>query len=166
MLLKFFTIQYSLIAIITVKDSTVCSISMYCITSFSDIITLSSLILLPHTTVMGSDPLLVGKLVVNNINDVIFYLIVSCVCNLVDHVILYCLQSSVGRAVTDIATETSRVVAQVVQPAVAIVSIRDAPILVLYRTTSIKPIPALLMVSAISVVCVHIIDHKALKFSN
>ena len=44
--------------------------------------------------------------------------------------ILYCLQSSVGRAVTDIATETSRVVAQVVQPAVAIVSIRDPPILV------------------------------------
>lgn len=34
-----------------------------------------------------------------------------------------CVQSSVGRAVTDIATETSRVVAQVVQPAVAIVSI-------------------------------------------
>ena len=143
---------------------------MYCITSFSDIITLSLLILLPHTTVMGSDPLLVGKLVVNNINDVIFYLIMSCVCNLVDHVILYCLQSSVGRAVTDIATETSRVVAQVVQPAVAIVSIRDAPILVLYRTstTSIKPIPALLMVSANSVffVYIHIVDLKALKFSS
>ena len=44
--------------------------------------------------------------------------------------ILYCLQFSVGRAVTDIATEISHVVAQVVQPAVAIVSIRDAPILV------------------------------------
>ena len=51
--------------------------------------------------------------------------------------ILYCLQSSVGRAVTVIAMETSCVVAQVVQPAVAIVSIRDAPVLVLYCTTSI-----------------------------
>ena len=69
---------------------------------------------------------------VNNINDVIFYLIVytACVCNLVDHVILYCLQSSVGSVVTDIATEISHVVAQVVQPAVAVVSIRDASILV------------------------------------
>ena len=80
--------------------------------------------------------------------------------------ILYCLQYSVGRAVMDIATETSCVVAQVVQPAVAIVSIRDAPILILYRTTCIKPTPALLVVSANSVVCVHIIDHKALKFSS
>ena len=87
------------------------------------------------------------------------------VCNLVDHVIFYCLQSSVGRAVTDIATETSHAVAEVVQPDVAIVSIRDAPILVLYRTTGIEPIPAFLMVSANTVVCLHIIDHKDISIA-
>ena len=87
------------------------------------------------------------------------------VCNLVDHVIFYCLQSSVGRAVTNIATETSHAVAEVVQPDVAIVSIRDAPILVLYRTTGIEPIPAFLMVSANTVVCLHIIDHKDISIA-
>ena len=49
---------------------------------------------------------------------------------------------------------------------IRIVSIRDAPVLVLYRTTDIKPIPALLVVSANSVVCVHIIDHKDISISS
>ena len=93
-------------------------------------------------------------------------IIVYVLCNLMDHVIFYCLQSSVGRVVTVIATENSHVVAQVVQPAVAIVNIRDAPVLILYRTTGIEPIPAFLMVSANSVVCVHIIDHKDINIQS